>query len=281
MHRLCCHLSVRSTCCGTIAGPRVSAPCGRNGGSGLKERCEAARTQLLALGATKDSIKIGSPRIDETQATYRKQMEMMMAQQMRQRGKKKKAELVFPTVVAAQLTAEWPLSGKSVDEILILSHDLSEKIKAADLSGSKKSEKLLPEEEEVMEESEAMSNFQRYNQGNEKPGEPVFLYVSTVPAEIQEKGYADAFQKAKANAARLAKSADATLGRLLSLHKDDSFNAFDTENVRNYGGDYAQYLAVARQSGSMRSNATEAVGPTPDKIEHRVRVAASFELLGK
>jgi hypothetical protein len=132
-----------------------------------------------------------------------------------------------------------------------------------------------------MEESEAMSNFQRYNQGNEKPGEPVFLYVSSVPAEIQEKGYADAFQKAKANAARLAKSADASLGRLLSLHKDDSFNAFDTENVRNYGGDFAQYLAVARQSGSMRPNATEAVGPTPDKIEHRVRVAASFELRGK
>jgi hypothetical protein len=249
--------------------------------SQLKERSEAARTQLVALGAKKDTVKIGSPRIDETQATYRKQMEMMMAQQMRQRGKKKKAEIVFPTVIAAQLTAEWPLSGKSVDEILILSHDLSEKIKAADLSGSKKSEKLLPEEEEVMEESEAASQFSRYNQGNEKPGEPVFLYVSTIPAEIQEKGFADAFQKAKTNAAGLAKSADASLGRLLSLRKDETFSPFDSENLRGYGGEYGQYMALARMSGNMRSSATEAVGPTPDKTEHRIKVAATFELRAK
>jgi uncharacterized protein YggE len=249
--------------------------------SHLKDRGEAARTQLVSLGATKDSIKIGSPRIDETQATYRKQMEMMMAQQMRQRGKKKKAELVFPTVIAAQLTAEWPLSGKSVDEILILSHDLSEKIKAADLSGSKKSEKLLPEEEEVMEESDAMSNYQRYNQGNEKPGEPVFLFVSTIPADVQEKACADAFRKAKANATRLAKSADASLGRLLSLRKDDSFNGFDMENFRGDGAEYAQYVALSRQSGKLRPDASEAVGPTPDKIEHRVRVVVSFELRAK
>jgi hypothetical protein len=249
--------------------------------SQLKERSDAARTQLLALGATKDSIKITSPHIDETQATFRKQMEVMMAQQMRQRGKKKKAEVVFPTVIAAQLTAEWAIAGKPVDEILILSHDLAEKIKAADLAGTKKSEKLLPEEEEVMEESEGAANLQRYGQGNEKPGEPMFFYVSTIPADVQEKGFAEAFQKAKDNAALLAKSADATLGRLLSLRKDDTLNPFDTESFRDYGGDYGQYLALGRRSGSLRGKDTEAMGPTPDKIEHRVRVAATFELRAK
>jgi uncharacterized protein YggE len=246
----------------------------------LKERCEAAKAALVALGAAKDSIKIGAPHIDETQAAYRKQMEMMMAQQMRQRGKKKKAEVVFPTVLVAQLTADWLLAGKSADEILVLSHDLSEKIRAADLSGSKKSEKLLPEEEEVMEESEG-ANFQRYNQGGEKPGEPVFLYVSTVPADMQEKGLAEAFQKAKESAARLAKAADGTLGRLRSLRRDDTVpEAFDMQSFRNYGGDYS-LIAAMRQGNPGRSNRAEIVGPSPDKIEHHIRVLASFELRAK
>jgi uncharacterized protein YggE len=248
--------------------------------SQLKERCEAAKAALVALGAAKDSIKIGAPHIDETQAAYRKQMEMMMAQQMRQRGKKKKAEVVFPTVLVAQLTADWPLARKSADEILVLSHDLSEKIRAADLSGSKKSEKLLPEEEEVMEESEG-ANFQRYNQGGEKPGEPVFLYVSTVPADMQEKGLAEAFQKAKESAARLAKAADGTLGPLRSLRRDDTVpEAFDMQSFRNYGGDYS-LIAAMRQGNPGRSNGTEIVGPSPDKIEHHIRVLASFELRAK
>src|SRR5580704_5935912 len=243
----------------------------------LKERCEAAKTALVGLGAAKDSIKIGAPQVDETQAAYRKQMEMMMAQQMRQRGKKKKAEVVFPTVLVAQLTADWPLAGKSADEILVLSHDLSEKIRAADLSGSKKSEKLLPEEEEVMEESEG-ANVQRYNQGGEKPGEPVFLYVSTVPADMQEKGLAEAFQKAKESAARLAKAADGTLGPLRSLRRDDTVpEAFDMQSFRNYGGDYS-LIAAMRQGNPGRSNRTEIVGPSPDKTEHHIRVLASFEL---
>jgi uncharacterized protein YggE len=246
----------------------------------LKERCEAAKTALIGLGAAKDSIKIGAPQVDETQAAYRKQMEMMMAQQMRQRGKKKKAEVVFPTVLVAQLTADWPLAGKSPDEVLILSHDLAEKIKAADLSGSKKSEKLLPEEEEVMEESEG-ANVQRYSQGNEKPGEPMFLYVSMVPPDLQEKGLAEAFQKAKEGASRLAKAAGSTLGSLRSVHKDDTTSdALDMQNFRGMGGDYGQYLWM-RQRNSTRTSGTEVVGQSPDKIEHHIRVVATFELRAK
>ncbi len=246
----------------------------------LKERCEAAKAALVALGAVKDSIKIGAPQVDETQAAYRKQMEMMMAQQMRQRGKKKKAEVVFPTVLVAQLTADWPLAGKSADEILILSHDLSEKIKAADLSGTKKSEKLLPEEEEVMEESEG-ANLQRYNQGNEKPGEPVFVYVSMVPPDLQEKGLAEAFDKAKQSAARLAKAAGSSLGLLRSVHKDDTTSeALDMQNFRGMGGDYGQYMWL-RQRTATRTSGTEVIGQSPDKIDYHIRVVASFELRAK
>ncbi len=246
----------------------------------LKERSEAAKTALAALGAAKDSIKIGAPHVDEAQGTYRKQMEMMMAQQMMRRGKKKKAEVVYPTVLVAQLTADWPLAGKSADEILVLSHDLSEKIKAADLSGSKKSEKLLPEEQEVMEESEG-ANLQRYGQGNEKPGEPVFVYVSTVPADVQQKGLAEAFQKAKESAAYLAQAANGTLGPLRSLRKDETNDAFGMSNFRGYGGDYSEYyslIAGMRRGQSAQPKGTEIVGPSPEKIEQHLRVVASFEL---
>jgi hypothetical protein len=250
----------------------------------LKERGEAARATLATLGAAKESIKIGAPHVDETQAAYRKQMEMMMAQQMMRRGKKKKGEVVYPTVLVEQLTADWPLAGKSPDEILMLAHDLSEKIKAADLSGSKKSEKLLPEEEEAMEESEG-ANYQRYNQGNEKPGEPVFVYVSAVPADAQQKGLAEACQKAKESAAQLAQAADGSLGSLRSLRRDDTTaEAYDMSNFRGYGGDYGQYfsmIAGMRQGNAARGKGTEIIGPSPEKIEHHIRVVASFELRAK
>jgi uncharacterized protein YggE len=250
----------------------------------LKERGEAARATLASLGAAKESIKIGAPHVDESQAAYRKQMEMMMAQQMNRRGKKKKGEVVYPTVLVAQLTADWPLAGKAPDEILMLSHELSEKIKAADLSGSKKSEKLLPEEEEAMEESEG-ANIQRYSQGNEKPGEPVFVYVSTVPADAQQKGLAEAFQKAKESAAQLAQAADGSLGPLRSLRRDDTATeAFDMSNFRGYGGEYGQYfslIAGMRQGNAARAKGTEIIGPSPEKIEHHIRVVASFELRAK
>ncbi len=131
-----------------------------------------------------------------------------------------------------------------------------------------------------MEEAEG-ANSQRYSQGNEKPGEPMFVYVSMVPADLQEKALAEAFQKAKASASRLAKAAGSSLGPLRSMRKDDpKSDAFDMQNFRGFGGEYAQYMLI-RQRNANRTSGTEVVGPSPDKIDHQIRVVTSFELRAK
>jgi uncharacterized protein YggE len=243
----------------------------------IKERSAAARTQIAGFGAAKESIKIGPPRISEAQNNARQQMEMMMAMRMRQRGKKKMKEVAMPVVVTSELTAEWPLSGQSADELLLFSRDLADKIKAADLSGAKQAQKLKPEEEELLEESESNAS-SRYNSGEEKPGEAVFLFVSTISDEAQNKAIAEAFQKAKGEAARLAAAAGAGLGKLRALQRPTGVG-IDGSDGSEYGAAYVRAMYMARMRGTPSKNPLEAVGPQPDEVTHKVQVTASFELV--
>jgi hypothetical protein len=84
----------------------------------------------------------------------------MVIQQMRARGKKVPKELLTPqtVTVSSALTAQWPLGTESHEKLLLLSQRIQEKIKAADLSGSKEAEKVSPEEEEFEEEASQMTS---------------------------------------------------------------------------------------------------------------------------
>jgi uncharacterized protein YggE len=119
----------------------------------LKERVEDAKGELEDLGADKATIKVESSKIMEVQNNPQQQMQMMMMQRMKQAGKaSKRATVAPPVIVTAMLTAEWKLTAKDPEELLLAVNPLQEKIKAADLSGSKEADKLTPEQEELMEE---------------------------------------------------------------------------------------------------------------------------------
>jgi hypothetical protein len=244
----------------------------------LKDRREAVKSVLPTLGAAVDSIKFADPQV--TRGEEQQKMNEMLAQRM---GRTKRASpgeaAALPTTATASLTADWPLEATDVEQLLAKAFELQEKIKAADLGGAKEATKLSPEEEELQAEMQQMMSS---NQQGPSPGEPQFTFVLKVTPEDKAKLTAEAFQKAKADAERLAAAAGAKLGKIGSLQS--TVQSADTSgSYDNYGGN-AYYYQMQRQQmqqaarGDGEDAGNEAVGITPGKVKMTVVVNAYFAL---
>jgi len=252
--------------------------------AGLKDRVAAAKTQVTALGADKATISSDEPQLAVESNDRRRQMEMMMAQRMRggRRPTAKKEEVKPPVSVSTTLTAQWPLKANAGEQLLIAATALQEKIKAADLAGTKEQSKLSAEEQELSDEL-AAEQMAMFNEEGPKPGEPMFMFVAPISAAEREKLLAEGFKKAKERAARLAKAAGAELGALRML-SDREMDASD-EMIANapYSGSNATYrmMQMMRGNRAPSEEISEAVGAQPGKVVYRVMVTASFDLKSK
>jgi hypothetical protein len=203
----------------------------------------------------------------------------MMAQRLRG-GKRsaKKEETKPPVAVSTTLTAHWPLQSETGEELLLAATALQDKIKAADLAGAKETSQLTPEEQEALEEMESQG-YNPYGDQEAKPGEPMFLFVAAIAEADREKAEAEAFQKAKQHAARLAKAAGAGLGKLQSLTGAGQTGVDESEYANPYGYNVAAYrMLQAMQAGGQPESETEAIGATPAKVTYQVTITAGFEL---
>jgi uncharacterized protein YggE len=245
----------------------------------LKDRRDAARMQLEKMGVAKDSIEFGEPKIQQASEEQQQMLEMMVRQKMG-RGKKAKDKATPPVTVSANLKAEWPLKSSNVEELLVTGHEISQKVKAADLSGSKDAEKGSAEEEELSEEMDAQM-MNAYGQ-QQKPGTPVFIYVAKISDKERADATAEAFEKAKAQAARLAQAAGTTIGPLRNLTSNQQFPT----DWEGYGSAYSRYAyQMVRQqqmaTDPSQTELTEAIGPDASAVSLQVTVSASFGLKTK
>jgi hypothetical protein len=167
------------------------------------------------------------------------------------------------------------LAAKTNDEFLILAQDLQTRIKAADVVPKGAKPNLTPEEQEELEEQAMMGDAagQMQQQG------PVFLYVSKVSPEDRAKLTADAFAKAREDAARLAKAAGAQLGPIRQL---TSTAAEDADQA--YSGQMDPFAYARAMYGGVQphpagdTDAAEATATHPGKVTYRVTVSASFSI---
>lgn len=247
----------------------------------LKDRLDAAKAQLATLGAEKTSVKTEAAKVAAEDSNRRRQVEMMMAQRLRAGGRRptKKSETKPPVSVTSSLTAEWALKGTG-EELLVAATALQEKIKAADLAGSKEEAALSPEEQELADELgvEAMSMMYG-GEEQAKPGEPMFVFVSPISEADREKAMAEGFQKAKSRAARLAKVAGAELGALRALNESET-SASDDDPYSGYAQRYQMQMMqmMSAAGGGDTEEQSEAIGSQPTKVVYRVAVTASFDL---
>ncbi len=251
----------------------------------LKERREAAVLQLESLKADKQSVAFDGPTVSTAQAAQKRQIEAMVMEQMRARGKKPKGLQVPQTVtVTGSLTAEWPLEAKSQEQLLVLAQGIEEKIKAADLSGSQEVQKLSPEEEELAEEAKQAMG--RYGEQQQPLGQPTFLFVAVLSKQDRQKATADAFKKAAAGAADLAKAAGVGLGPLIGLSGGctGQRNFGDDDNPYSRGGFIPaelRQIIVGEPGGDAGEKPTEALSSNPSPLSFNCFVTATFALRAK
>jgi uncharacterized protein YggE len=243
----------------------------------LKERQEAAKLKLTALGATKETIQAGDPGVTSEKSDRQLEMERMVGERIRDRGGKKPAKdkEAPPVVVGLTLRAELPIKAASVEDLLVQFQALKEKVIAADLGGLKEMQKLSPKEEELAEENERPD---RYREDDEpRKGEPQLLFVCKIPEEDRSKALADAFSKAKREAGRLAKAAGADLGALRHVQDQAAGGSYDDmeERMARY---YSRNSISYRQSmtDAVDEGPAEAVGTRAGKVTLRIVVSASF-----
>jgi uncharacterized protein YggE len=229
----------------------------------LATRREACRKKLVSLGAKEEAVSFEDPRID-TGDPRQQQMEQMMRARMNRPGSRPTAAGGAGRVTVASIAkAEWPLAGKSGEELLVVAYDLQEKLKAADLADTKTASL---EEQEAREERAGMDGEEQ----SAPPGQPVFLYVAKVSGAQRAAALADAFKQARANAEDLAKAAGATLGGLKALQSQSDMEQLQMMQWGRYSP-YGQQTAQTPEPG-------EALAPQPGPVTLRLTVSASFAI---
>jgi uncharacterized protein YggE len=262
----------------------ATAPTLKEALKALKDRRDAAEAQLEALGAEKASVKFSDVAMSEDSGSdRRKEMERMLRNRLSSRkGKDGKAGVALPTshTVAVQLMADWPLKSASPEETLLAVYDIQGQVRKADLAGQSEKKALTPEEQELEEEMSEMRNF---GDEEERPGEPNFIFVAQLSDAEREKALADAFAKAKAQAARTAKAAGAELGALVRV-ADPSAGIDPSDMMSGYYGEdayaYSRYASQARRQAFFTRGISEneSFAPQPGKVSIRVGINAVFRL---
>lgn len=256
----------------------------------LKSEREAVAAKLKTLGAAQASVKFDGPRVgggpgDPANAARQRAMQMQRAMRARAGGRvgAAKPEPEPKVEVTSKVTAEWSFEpGETPEDLIVNAYTLREKVKAGGLSKKAAKAELTPEEQEEMEEAEGMvmDVYDGMPQAA-TPGEPVFVFVSKVPAAERDAATAEAFKKAKAEAARLASAGGAQLGEIRQVTGQTASVTDDSDDANDfYNGGYQYQAQVMRQLGLNvpGTNAEEAAGFEPGPVALQVMVTATFAI---
>jgi uncharacterized protein YggE len=258
----------------------------------LKARRTEVEEKLNTLGAEKQSIHFGNPRVDEGQKGFPTGIHFAPAAAFPGGG----VDLVEalppgsrvvagkqerpPIKLAMDLTADWMLKSKDPLELLVEATKLQDAIKDADLSGFEEDEDLAEDTEEEEEFAFGPGGIQI----NRKPGDPQFQYVAVISDADYKQALRDAFQKAKAKAEDLASIANIPLGGINGLH---SSRQSVRQEMTQDNGDFDEemyYSPVAGDedyvypAGMHGKDSLEAFGVSPGKLKYRVAVTVTYSL---
>ncbi len=181
----------------------------------LTEQKAKVKKELEAMKATADSIVFTAPRVGPDN-----QQENGARMVMRMQGRPGAKPVAPPVVFAARVMvkAEWDLPVKEGDALAILPANLLEQIKNRDLEGTKAKASLDDDEQEQMDEIDALMQEQYYSQ-EPSSGRPRIEFVTTVTEDEIQKAYEKAFAKATEDAKSLAKAGNVKIGKLRGASK--------------------------------------------------------------
>jgi uncharacterized protein YggE len=255
-------------------------------GKDLKEALAKLRLRRLAtqkflesIGAASNSIEFTEAAVNPEKADRQRRIGMMMMRMRAQQGgkpTKEKPKEAPPILVISNLKAEIKLPAGDAEELLLATHSLEQKIKAADIAGTKDIQQLTPQDEEQAAEEMGEDN----DPDARKPGEPMFFYVRKLSEKEHAGAIGQAFKKARRDALQLAVAAGVELGPLDHLESDMGVEV--NQGVEDSNSESAlmrQFVEHGRMSGTAEENTTpEAIGMQPSKVFFRVALTATFEV---
>jgi hypothetical protein len=246
----------------------------------LQEHRQAAKAKLESMGALPATIEFSEPVVTNTMDPQEARMQAMMQRRMMMQGGKKapaKAKEPPPIVVSCLLKAEIPLTAPNPEELLIVSHNLEERIKQADLGAMKSLKQGAPQEEEANEEQMQMMGMMPGEEQNAR-GTAILSYVKKLTAEDRALAVREAFKRAEKQAAELAGAAGLVLGPVISLDETPS-QMNDSDGPNNMEWMYSRMgIRVAVPQLGDYKKGPEASGSKPAMVAYRIGVNASFEL---
>jgi len=251
----------------------------------LKIRRGEMAAKLAKLNADMDSIEWGTPGLSAVESAYQQQFEALVRERLSS-GRAVPKGLKIPKTVTTTVSfkADWPVAAESHEKLLVVVQALQKQIRTADLAGVKEPEKLSPEEQEMAEEMAAIMA----NSGEGQPpvGEVHFVYVARITDQERDEAMAEAFQKARAAAARLARAAGAKLGPLVSLSGSGGGSAYTGEDdyFGGYGGfgnnyarmNYMRQMMGLQSSADPDARANETIAADPAALSFQFAVQARF-----
>lgn len=227
--------------------------------------------KLQKLGVEKERVQFEGLGVDQSQENKRRQMEAMISQRMRQAGQK---PVSVPEVVTLTCKAmvEWPLAGKTPEDLLKESHAIRQKIKEADFTP--KATELSLEEEELAEELGGMS----FHSGDDEDSdEPRFLYIARIPEDEVRKAYVTAFQHARKQGENLAEATGCKLGVLLKASGTMSKNTASQNPYGRHNQDYyLMQMLNSQQYGSDDTRQRECLALTAEPVTFLFGIQAVF-----
>lgn len=242
----------------------------------LKEAQAEASKKLAELGAAEKSVEFGPTPMGagpaDAAAPYTKYMQDMQRMMSPTGGGIKPAAKPQVVIVSSTVKAEWPLKAAGADELFVAGYCLQEKIKAAAV-GKPDAKKMTPEEAEALEEAAGAKGG---GGAGGAAGEPTFQYVCMVSDADRAAARAEAFQKAKQNAAETAKAAGAELAALRNITAQAASPTAVEGGSEMFTRAIMQQMAGPAGTAAGEPSPDEASGPAPAPVALQITVTASF-----
>ena len=266
---------------------------------GLKKQKEKAESVLADLDAKEGSIRTKPPRVDTREAQRALQVNQMLAPGggfaaaaaiqlddfgggVVQNGNQAPNNKPVPKLtVTSEMTADWELKSQAVEDLLILSHELKEKLTKADVGGYKAMRKLDAAKMQKLNQM-GMNPFGVFNATGD-PAEVILYFVAKIPEPQREVALKRAFQKAKTAAEQLARISGHRMGELQSVsHSWDGLYAYSQPAWDPFANtSTVQYLQQLQSRNSQSGiDVREVTGASPGPLKFTVSVQTSFALVG-
>lgn len=201
----------------------------------------------------------------------------MMAAAMNQANGRRKAGPQGVTLLAS-LKASWPIKGEGADAVVQAAYELQEKLRAAapwKPAAPAKGDPAAAEEQEEAEESAGSAN-NPFAAAVPKPGQPVFSFAVTFTPQERAKASADAFGRAREQAAALASAAGKVLGDVRTIEREAG--AAPSSDSATAMAEYIATLQGMAQNAKPSAAPGVTVGNEPGAVAEQVTVTATFSI---